>query len=237
MSTYLLAKHAYLCVADNHVVFLDLRRDQYSAIDPAEAPTLRNLVRGWPVGPDTLEVPPSQETLQQLLDDGLLTEDCEVGKDAAPVQLPEPRYELHSARVPLLRVAPRHYLNMTLAWLTVTYQLRYRPLEETVLKAKRRSELGRADFPFDPQRAAPLIAIYRTLQPRLFSPIDACLRNSLTLLQFLSRYGLFPTWTFGVRMEPPASNLLLAHSWLQQQSIVLNDTVHHIRQYVPILAV
>ena len=96
----------------------------------------------------------------------------------------------------------------------------------------RKTRTAHEQVTFEPERVAELVGAYYRLQPFAFSPLDACLRNSLTLLLFLRRFGVSPTWLFGVAMSPWA-----AHSWLQHEGFVLNDSVMHIRKYVPILAV
>jgi hypothetical protein len=70
------------------------------------------------------------------------------------------------------------------------------------------------------------------LRPNFFSEKDACLRDSLTFIEFLALYGMYPTWVFGVTMEPFA-----AHSWVQQGPMVLNDYIPRVTPFTPIMAI
>ena len=65
----------------------------------------------------------------------------------------------------------------------------------------------------------------------LFSP-GKCLHDSLALLEFLARHGIFPDWVFGVRARP-----FVAHCWVQYEDMVFNDTVEHVTGYIPIMVV
>ena len=43
MSQYLLAPHVYLCVTDDHVVLLDLKRDKYVGVGRAQMRALQHV--------------------------------------------------------------------------------------------------------------------------------------------------------------------------------------------------
>jgi hypothetical protein len=62
----------------------------------------------------------------------------------------------------------------------------------------------RRNAPIDVNEARLLTTVHFTLQP-------ACLRNSLTLLEFLAKYDVYPRCVFGVKRDPFA-----AHAWVQQ---------------------
>ena len=49
MPQYLLARHVFLCVQGEHVVFLDVRKDRYFALESARTAGLGYVVPGWPV--------------------------------------------------------------------------------------------------------------------------------------------------------------------------------------------
>ena len=49
MPQYLLAHHVFVCVQDDHVVFLDVRKDRYFALESAKTAGLGWLVPGWPI--------------------------------------------------------------------------------------------------------------------------------------------------------------------------------------------
>jgi hypothetical protein len=237
MPRYLLSVHSFLCIAEDHAVFLDLKHDKYTAIAPEEAFVLQDLVRGWPKsregGGVSQEVETHAERLARtLVGEGLLTENPRVGKPATPVSLDTPTATFWW-NGPWPQLERHHLVSFLKAWLTVTVQLRCFPLRRIVQRVHRRkARILQSPTPFDAAYAHRLTTIYLILQPTFFSGSNQCLRNSLTLLEFLARYGLYPTWAFGVRMNPWG-----AHSWVQEGPIVLNDTIESVRGYTPILTI
>src|SRR4051812_1344670 len=49
MPQYMLARHVFLCVQGEHVVFLDVRKDRYFALESARTAGLGCFVPGWPI--------------------------------------------------------------------------------------------------------------------------------------------------------------------------------------------
>jgi hypothetical protein len=70
--------------------------------------------------------------------------------------------------------------------------------------------------------------VLRPLYPRDY----LCLFDSLALIEFLAQHGLYPTWVFGVTSDP-----FMAHCWVQEGDTLLNDTVAHVGQFVPLMTV
>jgi Transglutaminase-like superfamily len=111
-------------------------------------------------------------------------------------------------------------------------QLRDQRFESIVasVQARRRGDRdsGRA---FDLERARSLASVFDRL--RLFySQPYLCLFDSLALIHFLARFGLYPDWVFGVQADP-----FEAHCWVQAGSVVLNDTVERVSAFTPIMCV
>lgn len=237
MARYLLSSHSYLCIAEDHAVFLDLKRDRYTALSPEHAFALQNLVRGWPTSAsDSAALRNSNadpETVAKtLVAEGLLTENVCLGKPATPASLDAPNATFWWDYV-WPQLERRDMVNFISAWLTVTTLMRCIPLERIVHRVHRRKvRILQSSTQFDLARARRITLNYLVLQPVFFSAYNACLRNSLTCLEFLARYDLYPTWVFGVRMKPWG-----AHSWLQSGTTVLNDTIENVRDYTPILTI
>jgi hypothetical protein len=82
------------------------------------------------------------------------------------------------------------------------------------------------------ERARQLMEVFGRLRVFLFSHREECLHDSLALLEFLARYGIFPDWVFAVRARP-----FVAHCWVQYQDVVFNDTAEHVGGYTPIMVV
>jgi hypothetical protein len=118
----------------------------------------------------------------------------------------------------------------TIACARATYLLRFRTLEDVIAGVARRKS-RHATNPFDVPRAEKLILTFMRL--RLFFPRNyLCLYDSLALIEFLAYHKLFPTWVFGIKLEPWA-----AHCWVQQASFILNEDVEAAAGYSPVMAV
>lgn len=220
----------FVCAHDGHVVILDLRGDRYYTLDPGNAGSLAGAVRGWPVQvPTDVAV---DEVARALLDQGILNDRLEAGKDATPVVVHAPTREFlpqeFGERPPLRWHTIAHFLRSTAA---SAIAIRRWPLERVIERVKTRNEAHRGEVP-DVEAVQRLVTQFAAMRPVLFSARDACLFESLALSEFLARHGVHPTWIFGVQARPFA-----AHCWLQLDGSVLNDTVDHVIGYTPIMAV
>ncbi|HEU4626206.1 MAG TPA: lasso peptide biosynthesis B2 protein [Steroidobacteraceae bacterium] len=239
MARYALANHVFVCLQDEHVVFLDVRQDRYFAFDAAQTGDLGRLVRGWPRLPQhdsrTLGVAEA-EVAGLLAKRGLLTEDTGVGKDATPVRIDSPADEVIAEDfVGELHLSSRSVAAFMVACLSARLTLRLTSFEKVISRAHRRRErvLARhASAAFDRARAHRAVATFAALRPYFFSAKDACLFEALALLRFLAAFDIHPNWVFGVQARPFA-----AHCWLQQGSTVLNDTSEHVTRYSPIMVI
>jgi hypothetical protein len=118
------------------------------------------------------------------------------------------------------------------AVISAAMKLKFLSIQHVVHSVQRRRRAQyRSGALFDLEVAHDLVGVFGRLSPFVFAARDACLCNSLALLNFLATYGLFPAWVFGVRTGPFA-----AHCWLQAESHVLNDTLENICGYTPIMA-
>jgi hypothetical protein len=239
MSEYLLSAHSFVCFADDYAIFLDLQRDKYTALEPVDARTLSTLVRGWPYAEpsstSSLQLPlrASSETLSALLDEGLLTANETTGKSATPVTIAPATTTLAAMPGAFPKIGIGDFRRFVSAWVFATLMVRFLPLKLIVRRVRRRKERSqRIAGGFDIERAHQLMMAYFILRPNFFDDEDACLRDSLTFLEFLSRYGLYPTCVFGVKMKPSFA----AHAWVQEGSVVLNQQGFDGR-FVPIMTI
>jgi Transglutaminase-like superfamily len=239
MQPYLLAPHVYPCVSGQHVVLMDLERDKYVAVAPADR--LAAWVRGWPVvSPHAADSPDDADAgartlVSQMLAHGMLVSDPHIGKPAVPVSA------ARAARsVVEFDLDERARTGTALLWrfgrsyLQAQLSLKLRPIQaivETVRKRKTvRAGSGLRDT--DPARLRALVGTFTRLRPLFYTLRSACLLDSLTLVHFLGAEGIHPDWVFGVKTEP-----FDAHCWVQQGEVVLNDAPDRVRQYSPILLV
>src|SRR5581483_7635697 len=236
MGQYSLARHVFVCVNVEHVVLLDLKADRYWALEAAKTAPLANLVPGWPVQPQSgaaNDPGDAQEVAEALCDQGILLGPDALGKDATPVTATPAARELLSQdeyqRVPIGPVAVMRFIA---ASVTAKVSLRLTPFERVIRKftARRRAGLA-AEVPLDLEAARRLVQTFARLRVFFFTSKNECLFDSLALLGFLARYGIYADWVFGVQARPFA-----AHCWVQKDEVVFNDTVEHVSGYAPIMA-
>jgi hypothetical protein len=245
MAPYKLAKHAFMCRVDDQLVFLDLRHDEYLAVPTEEALTLRTLISGFPemqvkISQDPAAAGPSAALLLRTLTErGLLVDATREGKPALPPAIEaisaEPRGMF--GQQPSIRWA--HVWRFVLAWMIANAQLRIWSIEYIVRRAERRKRLARLrpsgndrSISHRGEEVEELVGIFYRLRPFLFTATEACLLHSLVLIEFLSRFNVYPTWTFGVKTRPFA-----AHCWLQEGSMILNGSAQYARKFIPIMAI
>ena len=235
-ASYLLSPHVYVCVAGRQVVLLDLERDKYLAL--AHAHPVGRWVRGWPVLPPHADranhgdsPAPENSLLAKMISQGLLVTDPTLGKEASPAVTDEAKVSLVEYDI---HVRPRTSLgqlwNFFLAYAEARWWLKHRPIGDVVRAARLRKRSRASCTDIDTVRS--LVTAFVHLRPLFYTARDACLLDSLTLTHFLARYGVFPTWVFGVKTEP-----FYPHCWIQQGDFVFNDTPDYIRGFSPILVV
>src|SRR5262249_40308716 len=113
------------------------------------------------------------------------------------------------------------------------FALRIWPFQRVIQRVGRRKvvAIGQAQA-LDVERARKLVEAFARYRVFLFSSKNECLHDSLSLIEFLARFGIYPNWVFGVQARPFA-----AHCWVQHGGIVFNDTVEHVSGYTPIMVV
>lgn len=234
MPAYLLSAHSYVCETGGHAVFLDLKHDRYVAVPLSALGSLRLTIQGWPAcSQDVKGASGDDETTQLLLKEGLLTTDPSATKRRLVLTLQRPTTTFATRERPWPKIDRQHFRSFVSAWATTSLMLRVMPIRRIVHRVWMRKERGKSlGMPLDIARARQLTAIHFALQPIFYSADGACLRNSLTLIEFLAHYQIYPTWVFGVKMSPFA-----AHSWVQHEDIVFNDPIEHVRAFTPIMLV
>jgi hypothetical protein len=105
--------------------------------------------------------------------------------------------------------------------------LRWRSLEKTVAHVTQRRKS--AAVPRAAVGLETLVQRFASCRSR-FGRKDACLFNSLALLDFLALHGLYPKLVFGVSMRP-----FHAHCWVQHEDTVVGDTLERVSEFTPIM--
>ena len=228
MAEYFLPHHVHFCCRGNDFVFLDLRQDDYTLVNGVAAAALRDLS----FAEQAVQKPESVDALKELLNGGLLITDqsnakrlCSTKTELAMESLIDPE------AMPRARLGVLQLWRFIAACTAAATRLRWGRLESTVKSVERRKNRHYSTKSFDMDRARELTAVFQTL--RSFFPRDyLCLYDSLALLEFLARHQVFPTWIFGVKLEPWA-----AHCWVQEGQCVFNEGVEEAAGYTPIMAI
>jgi hypothetical protein len=235
--TYSLSHHAFLCVAQRYCVFLDIRSDRYFAVQREEIEALGPWLEGWTISNARTDVPsrPSDSAARiasELSRRGILTT---LSRDAKPVQpetiVPPTVNVTAHVNLPGTATLLRHGVNFLSSVVRVRRHFKKHSLESMThnIAARRYSAGGRCRV--DIRREISLVSVFNLLRSCYARPY-VCLFDSVCLLEFLAQYALFPRLVFGVNAEP-----FQAHCWLQEDRMVLNDTVERVSAYTPIMSV
>jgi hypothetical protein len=229
MAEYFLAPHVHFCCRGDAFVFLDLKQDDYTLVNGNAATALQQLSLQGQLDNSRPEL---ATAVKELLDGGLLTTDRSAGKNICSTRAElalEPLLDSETQMQPRLRIS--HLYRFIAACTIASARLRWGRLENTVRAVERRKASCSPDTQFDIDKARELTAAFRTLRS-LFPRNYLCLYDSLALLEFLSRFEIYPTWVFGIKLEPWA-----AHCWVQHGQFVFNEGVEEAAAYTPIMAV
>lgn len=235
VAKYYLPQNVHMCVVEDQVVILDLRRDKYLSLDAETSAILRPYVellaaRGGLS--DSADEARLGELLSSLSGNAILCTSPGASTAAEtyrPLTRPE---EAITPRPPFRQhVCAHHVVNYIGSVISAKLALRTRSLHQIVFyEYLKRSALRCLPPKFDADEAAQLCSIYSRLRIIATGP-GQCLFDSLALKLFLANYRIFPDWIFGVRLNPFG-----AHCWLQHGSAVVNDSLDSVRPFTPIMA-
>ena len=229
MDDLFLPPHVHCCQRGDAFVFLDLAQDEYTLIMGEAAAALSELLRK---AGSTRLTPQLTESLQELIQAGLLTTDSKAGRPftampgAGAIQ---PVLDLETPPRPTVKLS--HLYNFAVACTTAAVRLRWSRIQNTVSAVAMRKARHGSRQRVDLDQARQLAAIFHRLRG-LFPANYLCLFDSLALVEFLARYDVFPEWVFGVKLEPWA-----AHCWIQHQQITFNESVEQAAAYTPIMVI
>ena len=239
MSEYQVPKHVHFCRAGTQTVFLDLKRDRYSAIDNTDASLLGELIVGWGDGAGAKrrdDVPGEREIssiIQCLVDEGLLTKNKNNGKKVESARIEPALIDLHREYGETPAINGAHVRRFVVSALSTFVMLRTHSLNHVVETVKKRKSGGDESVDkVEMDKTRDLALVYKAIRPFFFQGKDACLFDSLVLFEFLRSHGVYSTWIIGVATGP-----FRAHSWLQKGDAILNDRLIRVNMFTPILAI
>lgn len=205
------------CDTGSQIIFLDLAQDRYFQLPRTLADAFRTFA-------DPARY--AEAAIEDLLVAGIV-------RPSAALRRPEParvsraasRFESHGDAT-ALNIARALSSDMLISW-----QLRRGRLARLV--AALRNQKFARPMPQTITDRGPRAILSSYAAARLYrSPAGRCLSGSIAMVQHLSGIGCASTLVIGVRAEPFA-----AHSWVQADQVVLNDTSEEVSRFTPIFAV
>jgi hypothetical protein len=228
---YFLSSQAFMCATGYHWVLLDLESDKYLAIHRRDFEPLTQWLHGS-AAIRTLAGECSCATFElagELVRRKLLTTLPQDGKViTGPTIAPSTKALPQAAFGD--RIAPhlKHLPSFLVACAKADHWLRRKTIAQIVRGVKQRKELSHSH---GVGAAEDLVRAFNVLRP-IYPRDYLCLFDSLALIEFMAAHRFFPTWVFGVTSDP-----FMAHCWVQEGDIVLNDTVEHVAAFAPLMAV
>jgi hypothetical protein len=235
-----LSDDVHVCVTEGHGVFLDLKRDKYSAVifsAPQEAGSEQ-------APPDNKPASLAQKLAAQkedLLQAGLLTTDPARGRpiDGAPIEgvdghifgLDDQRaFGLTGDAAAGLKISIGEMWDFFTASWQASRDLKGKHISKIVENVRRRKARAGAQA-LDIEKVRRLTAVYRRLRP-WYPRKYLCLYDSLALVEFMARRKVYPTWVFAVQAQPFG-----AHCWVQNERLLLNEGSEYAGLFTPIMAI
>jgi hypothetical protein len=223
----LLPHDVHFCITDNGGVFLDLVRDRYFGVALDQAPILESLLTKLPTAIPCAE----RAFIEELERSGLLTSDCTRGHAWSPVGLPVAQrtlMEQWTDERPRIKLS--YIVAFVMAYVAAALTLR-RGTRHAVSRVRRRNHrLAAGAARLDVSAAVHLLSVFLYLRPLLFTAHDHCLLDSMVLLEFLARHGIYANWVFGVKLAP-----FSAHCWVQHDTYIFNGRPESVGAYTRLM--
>lgn len=216
MSELTLPDHVRFCDIGGQRIFLDLKCDRYFSLPPAADAAFSAVLR---------DRASSSADIEALRAAGLLI-DSPAGRPLKPTSHPTPESSLMEDGEIGRGFSPLLFAEVLLLVLRARHAVRRKRLPGLLAGLtgppgpREDEELERRDQ-----------AVGQFLRARRAVPIAPnCLYDSLALRRFLKRRSIAVDLVIGTRLHPFA-----AHCWLQDGTIVLNDSLAAARGFAPIL--
>lgn len=231
-----LSEHTFMCQTPIGAILLDLRQNRYFGVSAEDMGQLLELLEPSAGSPKVSAEKAGgfPEIVTELLDRQLLSREAPYPRTLEAVTVPctsalKGVSDGIERRIPL-RTAHVYRFLRACAW--AKHRLRRHSLYAVaceIFSAKKTLLVPTSTA--DKNRLIELVGVFQRLRPIMFTAKDQCLFHSLALVRFLQYYGLYGTWVIGVQASP-----WLAHSWVQQDDVVLNTHPEDIYEYTTIFA-
>ncbi|MEM8935773.1 MAG: lasso peptide biosynthesis B2 protein [Pseudomonadota bacterium] len=239
-----LKPHAFACMVDDEMIFLDVKNDQYFQLDPKQAPIAAAMLGMSLSNSNKEHHSDAQLSISDAEREAIINKLVDIGVAMRSDGRETTRNTFNDTRS--LREAPSlipvseprinvtDILKLARAYIATTIRLRFFGLESSIAHL-RKSKRGIPDTLNADDKMNTLFALverYKTLKPVFVKTQDNCLFNALFLIEFLAMHGEPAELWIGVRVHDFG-----AHAWVRQGDILIDDFLHTVAQYKPILVV
>lgn len=234
---YRLSQHAFLCVARRYCVVLDARNDRYLAIKTDLMKSLGPWLDGWGAPSMTTGEHTSIDSsidglASNLCRRGILTSSTDLGKPVQPQIIPA---GMQAAATNSHAVSGAELMRHGFSFLRAVAHTRrlFRAGSFETIAREVAATRERGVYMANPDRdhEGYLASVFKQCRPLYNRPL-VCLFDSVCLLNFLALYGFYPSIVFAVIPEP-----FQAHCWLQEDELILNDSLERVDAYTPIMRI
>jgi hypothetical protein len=234
---YYLSQHAHCCIFNEGAVVLDLRDGKYLGIDSRYLPALMASVVDWPLT-TTLhreDKPQNVDEIDQLISTLCRRNILTTSASFRPaIQLPPPRLSVSATGCSSLgkSIPTKHKVLFVIALVRVVFMRHKHRLEPIIAWLRDRQATMKCRQTPDMGQITRLLWSFERIRVWFYTARQHCLFDSLVLSAFLSLARQPCSFVIAVSTKP-----FLAHSWVQVDEAVLNDTVEHVQLFRPILIV
>jgi len=234
MLSYSLPAHVHFCQQDDVFIFLDLRADEYSALDPTESRAFARFLQEQAQAPEAVHLDGEIEhVLQLLIEKELIVVGNIVERPVRPTAWPLPTAVLLDDSKTALAgdaIPFRYHWHFWMACLSAHHKLRSVPIERVVELVRARKAAAKKEVT-DVTLIRQAVAFFHRM--RVYFPREyLCLFDAFALVEFLARLSIYPNWVYGI-----SSSGWAAHCWVEQHSVLYNEIAETAQDYVPILVV
>ena len=208
------------CEANRRIVLMDLNSQRYFTLSSDTEAAFRRLIS------TQLSEPGDASLLAQLLAPVPFSRESREAATVLPAAPTRSAVEDPSGHPSPLLIGSA----LTYRWSTAR-QLRHDAFKKIVARLRTLKAAGRHVRPLSSRQQQDAIAAFLKTS-RIFKTHNLCLAHSIAMYRFLASRHYFPNLVLGVKMTPWA-----AHAWVQDEDMVLNDTVDRVRPYTPILVI
>jgi hypothetical protein len=230
MTAYFLPQWIYLCFTGDGAVFLDIRHDKYSGLDPARTQLLAALLAG---NNGRVEC---EMLANELVNAGLLSpRSNEHTRPLAATSFDPPESVLWEPDDDIPTVTALHVIRFLASCISVWAALHWRSLEYALarLQARKARLTSNVYCSSNVATAKQLASVFVYLRTFVYTASDHCLYDSLVLSTFLHRYRIPSTCVFGVRTLP-----FSAHCWVQTDRALMTEVnLEYVATFSPICTI